>query len=151
MDIAFVVDPLDDLKAYKDTSIAMMRAAAARGHRIHAFEQSDITWTGGRVEARSVPLTVHADNAHWYDAGEPETRALNSFGAVLMRKDPPFDMEYVNTTYLLELAEAGGARVFNRPRSAPSWPSITTSSSNRSTAWAARRSSACARTIPTSA
>ncbi len=116
MDIAFVVDPLGDLKAYKDTSIAMMRAAAARGHRIHAFEQSDITWTNGRVEARSLPLTVHADNAHWYDAGEPETRALSAFGAVLMRKDPPFDMEYVNTTYLLELAEAAGARVFNRPR-----------------------------------
>ncbi|MEO8754250.1 MAG: glutathione synthase, partial [Casimicrobiaceae bacterium] len=116
MDIAFIVDPLGHLKAYKDTSIAMMRAAEARGHRIHAFEQSDITWTGGRVEARAIPLTLHADNSHWCDEGEPQIRPLTAFDAVLMRKDPPFDMEYVNTTYLLELAEAAGARVYNRPR-----------------------------------
>jgi glutathione synthase len=63
-----------------------------------------------------VPLALHADNHHWYTEGAPEERALKDFAAVLMRKDPPFDMEYVYATYLLEAAEREGARVFNRPR-----------------------------------
>ena len=116
MDIAFIVDPVDTLKAYKDSSIAMMRAAQARGHRIHAFEQSDLLWRGGKATAKSVPLTVHADHNHWHDAGTAETQPLEAFDAVVMRKDPPFDMEYVYSTYLLEFAEKAGARVFNRPR-----------------------------------
>jgi len=116
MDIAFIVDPLDQLKAYKDSSISMMRAAAKRGHRIHAFEQGDMVLRGNRVEARAQALSVHDDNTHWYDAGPLSLRPLDGFDAVIMRKDPPFDMEYVYTTYLLELAENGGARVFNRPR-----------------------------------
>jgi glutathione synthase len=116
MDIAFIVDPLDHLKAYKDSSISMMRAAAKRGHRIHALGQADIAWRGNRVEARAQVLTLHADNTHWHDAGPLSLRPLDEFDAVIMRKDPPFDMEYVYTTYLLELAESRGARVFNRPR-----------------------------------
>lgn len=116
MDFAFIVDPLDTLKAYKDSSIAMMRAAQRRGHRIHAFEQSDILWRSGKATANAVPLTVHADHTHWHDAGTAESRPLEAFDAVIMRKDPPFDMEYVYSTYLLELAEKHGARVFNRPR-----------------------------------
>ena len=116
MDIAFIVDPLDTLKAYKDSSIAMMRAAQARGHRIHAFEQSDLLWRGGKATATAVPLTVHADHDHWHDAGTAETQPLEAFDAVVMRKDPPFDMEYIYSTYLLELAEGDGARVFNKPR-----------------------------------
>ena len=116
MDIAFVVDPLDSLKAYKDSTIAMMRAAAARGHGIHAFEQGDLAWRGGRVVANALPLTLHADNVHWHDAGSAASMALDEFDAVLMRKDPPFDMEYIYSTYLLELAETAGARVYNRPR-----------------------------------
>ncbi|MEO8137940.1 MAG: glutathione synthase, partial [Betaproteobacteria bacterium] len=116
MDIAFIVDPLDHLKAYKDTSISMMRAAAKRGHTIHALEQADIAWRGNRVHARAQALTVHADNDHWHDAAPYALRPLDEFDAVIMRKDPPFDMEYVYSTYLLELAEKSGARVFNRPR-----------------------------------
>jgi glutathione synthase len=115
MDLAFIVDPLDSLKAYKDSSIAMMRAAALRGHHIHAFEQADLVWRKGRVAASALPLTLHADNAHWHDAGTAAVRALDEFDAVLMRKDPPFDMEYIYSTYLLELAEGAGARVWNRP------------------------------------
>jgi len=115
MDIAFIVDPLDDLKAYKDSSIAMMRAAARRGHRIYACTQEDIVLRAGSVAATATPLEVHADNDHWYDAGAASTRALADFDAVLNRKDPPFDMEYIYTTYLLELAESAGARVYNRP------------------------------------
>ena len=116
MDFAFVLDPLPALKAYKDSSVAMMRALAARGHRVYALQQGDIHWTGGRTLARVVELTVGGDNADWYREGATEERALADFAAVIMRKDPPFDMEYVYSTYLLEAAENEGARVFNRPR-----------------------------------
>ncbi|HKU85691.1 MAG TPA: glutathione synthase [Casimicrobiaceae bacterium] len=116
MDFAFVLDPLPLLKAYKDTSIAMMRAVGARGHRVYAIEQPAIYWRDGATRAQARLLTLHADDHDWYDAGVPEDRALRDFAAVLMRKDPPFDMEYVYSTYLLEAAEREGARIFNRPR-----------------------------------
>ena len=116
MDYAFVLDPLPGLKAYKDSSVAMMRALAARGHRIFAIMQPDIAWDARGTRARAVPLELRADNHDWYTEGEAEERALRDFTAVVMRKDPPFDMEYVYSTYLLEAAESEGARVFNRPR-----------------------------------
>ena len=116
MDFAFVLDPLPLLKAYKDTSIAMMRALAARGHRVFALEQSGIYWRDGATRATTRPLELSDDDHDWYRAGDAEDRALRDFAAVLMRKDPPFDMEYVYSTYLLEAAEREGARVFNRPR-----------------------------------
>jgi glutathione synthase len=116
MDFAFVLDPLPLLKAYKDTSIAMMRAVAARGHRVYALEQPAIYWRDGRTRATARPLELRADDHDWYSEGGPEDRALSDFAAVMMRKDPPFDMEYVYSTYLLEAAEREGARVFNRPR-----------------------------------
>ena len=116
MDYAFVLDPLPGLKAYKDSSIAMMRALAARGHRIFAIMQPDITWGANGTRARAVPLELRPDNGDWYTEGVAEERALRDFAAVVMRKDPPFDMEYVYSTYLLEAAEGEGARVFNRPR-----------------------------------
>ena len=116
MDYAFILDPLPSLKAYKDSSVAMMRALAARGHRVFAVVQSDIAWDGRGTRARAIPLALRADNHDWYTEGEPEERALKDFAAVVMRKDPPFDMEYVYSTYLLEAAESEGARVFNRPR-----------------------------------
>ena len=116
MDYAFILDPLPALKAYKDSSIAMMRALAARGHRVFAIMQADLAWDSKGTRARAVPLELSADNYDWYTEGEPEERALSAFAAVVMRKDPPFDMEYVYATYLLEAAEAEGAHVFNRPR-----------------------------------
>jgi len=116
MDFAFILDPLHSLKAYKDSSVAMMRALVARGHRVYALEPQDIFWDSGGTRARAVPLTLLPDSYDWYDAGTPEDRLLRDFAATLMRKDPPFDMEYVYTTYLLEVAEREGARVFNRPR-----------------------------------
>jgi glutathione synthase len=116
MDFAFVLDPLPLLKAYKDTSVAMMRAVAARGHRVHALEQSAIYWRDGATRARVRPLVLHGDDHDWFTAGDDEDRALKDFAAILMRKDPPFDMEYVYSTYLLEAAEREGARVFNAPR-----------------------------------
>ncbi|HEX8009633.1 MAG TPA: glutathione synthase [Casimicrobiaceae bacterium] len=116
MEVAFILDPLPSLKAYKDTSVAIMRAFQSRGHALFALEQADIFWDGGATRARVRPLRVAADDHDWYHAGEALVRPLASFAAVLMRKDPPFDMEYVYTTYLLEGAEREGARVFNRPR-----------------------------------
>ena len=116
MDFAFILDPLPTLKAYKDSSVAMMRALAVRGHRVYALEPSDLFWYAGVVTARVVPVTPRPDNDSWYWAGAPEERALTDFAAVLMRKDPPFDTEYLYATHLLEAAERTGARVFNRPR-----------------------------------
>jgi glutathione synthase len=116
MDFAFILDPLPLLKAYKDTSIAMMRALAARGHRVHALEQGDVFWRDGLVAARARPLEMLPDDHDWHRAGDAEERPLREFAAVVMRKDPPFDMEYVYSTYLLEAAERQGATVWNRPR-----------------------------------
>src|SRR5262249_4809056 len=116
MDYAFVLDPLPHLKAYKDSSIAMMRALVARGHRVYALEPADIYWDARGTRASAVNLTLHADDHDWYTAGEAEERALKDYAAVLMRKDPPFDMEYVYSTYLLETAQREGARVFNHPQ-----------------------------------
>lgn len=115
--LAFIVDPLATLKAYKDSSIAMMRAAQAAGHSVWAIELADLRWDSeGGVVADALSLTLAADNDAWYRPGELRTWALREFDAVLMRKDPPFDMEYVTATWLLERAEAEGARVYNRPR-----------------------------------
>jgi glutathione synthase len=116
MDFAFIVDPLPSLKAYKDSSVAMMRALAARGHAIYALGPADLCWDSRGMRARCVPLRLAADDHDWYAEGGPVERALASFAAVLSRKDPPFDLEYLYATYLLEFAEREGARVFNRPR-----------------------------------
>ena len=116
MDVAFILDPLPELKAYKDSSIAMMRALDRRGHRVFAMGQGDIFWDAGVTRGAARALTLKSDDHDWYRIGEPETRPLKDFAAVMMRKDPPFDMEYVYSTYLLESAEREGARVFNRPR-----------------------------------
>ena len=114
MKIAFLTDPLDSFKIYKDTTFAMMREAARRGHELSVFEPGDMAYSAGQVVAqvRRIHLT---GEAAWYQAGQPEERRLSEFDAVLQRKDPPFDMEYVYSTYLLELAELSGARVFNKP------------------------------------
>ncbi len=116
MEFAFILDPLPSLKAYKDTSVAMMRALEKRGHSLFALEQRDVSWRDGETSAHVRPLQLHPDEHHWFEAGQTSVRPLESFTAVLMRKDPPFDLEYVYSTYLLEAAEARGARVFNRPR-----------------------------------
>ncbi len=117
MDFAFIVDPLPLLKAYKDTSIAMMRALSSRGHAIYALGQADIWWQDGCTRARAVRIELHADDHAWYTASDQaDVRPLKDYAAVMMRKDPPFDMEFVYSTYLLEAAEREGARVFNRPR-----------------------------------
>lgn len=96
----------------------MMREAASRGHQLFSMQQGDLAWKSGETVgfARALELTAQADGHHWYRAEEPKETPLQEFSVVLMRKDPPFDMEYVYSTYLLELAERRGARVVNSPR-----------------------------------
>jgi len=118
MHVLFVIDPLPRLKAYKDSSVAMMRALVARGHTLSVALQGDLFIDAGVVLARStaIELIEGADlHGHdwWRDSGEARDVPLSQFGAVLMRKDPPFDMEYVYSTHMLEYAQAQGAKVFN--------------------------------------
>ncbi len=121
MRLAFVVDPLDDLKAYKDSSIAMMREAARRGHEVHALEARSMFLLESSVRAAVRKLTVSDDDHAWYRAGEARDVRLADFDIVLMRKDPPFDLEYYNATLLLDRVEVEGARVVNRPRALRDW------------------------------
>ena len=115
MRFLFIIDPPESLKAYKDSSVAMMRAARRRGHAICVCEVPELHWLKNRVAARTRQLEVRDDDHDWYRAGEAQTRALAEFDAVLMRKDPPFDLEYVAATWLLSAAVREGARVFNAP------------------------------------
>ncbi|AJP48778.1 glutathione synthetase [Rugosibacter aromaticivorans] len=116
MKIAFIVDPLAGLKTYKDSSIAMMRAAAKRGHEVWTIQREVLHWRDGRTVAHAVRIMPTDDEAQWFSAIEQSCLPLTAFAAVLMRQDPPFDFEYIAATWLLERAEAEGARIFNRPR-----------------------------------
>ncbi|MEX3956505.1 glutathione synthase [Trinickia sp. EG282A] len=121
MDILFIADPLAKFKIYKDSTYTMMAEAARRGHTLFACEPKHLAWASGDVEAtvRRVTLVGDESDPHrqpWHESAPHENRSLASFGAVLMRKDPPFDMEYVTSTWLLELAERAGAHVFNKPQ-----------------------------------
>jgi glutathione synthase len=115
LEFLFVIDPPDSLKAYKDTSVAMMRAAQKRGHAIWVCEQDDVHWREGRVAAAAQRLSLTDNDEDWYRGHETAERRLADFSATLMRKDPPFDLEYVTTTWLLSAAVREGARVFNAP------------------------------------
>jgi glutathione synthase len=122
MDILFIADPLDAFKIYKDTTFSMMAEAARRGHAVYACEPYDLALSAGVVDARVRRIEIVADHTHtgpqsWYRAQDAQLVALERFDAIVMRKDPPFDMEYVTATWLLEHAERRGARVFNKPQS----------------------------------
>lgn len=114
MKIAFLTDPLEHFKIHKDTTFAMMREAAKRGHQLYTFTPNDMAYAGAQVVAQ-VRRTHLTGQTNWYQTEAPEEKALHEFDAVLQRKDPPFDMEYVYATYSLELAELAGARIFNKP------------------------------------
>jgi glutathione synthase len=117
MKIAVILDPLPSIKIYKDSTYAMMREAAARGHLLFVMQQEDILLKRGKVLAQCRALTLTGKTPNWYSVNEADKVPLEQFDVILMRKDPPFDMQYLYTTYLLEMAEAQGARVINRPRS----------------------------------
>ena len=117
MHFLYVADPLEHFKTYKDTTFAMMREAQRRGHRIAACEPRDLHWrSGGVVEAHVREIELTGREPDWFVQTDAPTVALKGFDAVLMRKDPPFDAEYIYATHLLEQAEREGARVFNKPQ-----------------------------------
>lgn len=114
MKLLFVVDPLPSLKSYKDSSVAMMRSAAKRGHAVYATEARHLSIQEGIVRAQCSALDVSSDDA-WYRVAHTENFALKSFNAVVMRTDPPVDTAYLLATHLLEVAERNGAHILNRP------------------------------------
>jgi glutathione synthase len=121
MRLAFVVDPPESLKAYKDSSVAMMREAARRGHAIHVLEPREIYVRQGQVMAGVREIALEPSDHPWYRAREAREEKLAAFDAVFMRKDPPFDQEYYYATLLLERAQGEGARVVNDPRALRDW------------------------------
>jgi glutathione synthase len=117
MNLLIIADPLEHFKTYKDTTYAMMREAARRGHRLAACEPAQLSWQSGGAVLADVREVRLKDDAHdWFEVTATRRAALKEFDAVLMRKDPPFDAEYIYATHLLEQAGREGARVFNQPR-----------------------------------
>lgn len=112
-----VMDDISAIKIHKDTSIAMLWTAAARGYQLWYAEQSALYVRDGLACGAVQPLRVFEDEAHWYELDAAEDLALSRMDVILMRKDPPFDMRYIYTTYVLEMAEAAGVLVVNRPAS----------------------------------
>lgn len=130
MKLLFILDPISSLKSYKDTSIAIMREAAARGHELFVCEQHDVFLQNEivHIQANTFKFTQTENAAkgsvkseNWFDLGAKLTVLAKEFDAILMRKDPPFDNEYLYSTYLLELAANQGARVINHPSAVRSW------------------------------
>jgi len=117
MNILFIADPLASFKIYKDTTFAMMQEAQKRGHQLFVCEPHHLVWQSGQAVnalVQQVHLTGQQDA--WFEMqGKHADRALHTFDAVVMRKDPPFDSEYFYATHLLEQAEREGAKVFNKP------------------------------------
>lgn len=116
LNLAWVIDPLKDLKPSKDSSLELMRVAAARGHRLFVIEPHDLGTQGEAPFAYAMPIGYTSDSTlptHLLE--QPVERPLHDFQAIVMRKDPPFDAEYLYATHLLELAENQGVKVYNRP------------------------------------
>ncbi|MEJ2461877.1 MAG: glutathione synthase [Candidatus Thiodiazotropha sp.] len=115
--LGVVMDPIGAIKIHKDSTFAMLLAAQARGWQLHYMEQIDLSLRDGLCHARTRELQVEDNAAGWYRLGQTAEIPLHTLDVVLMRKDPPFDMEYIYTTYLLESAEEKGCLVVNRPQS----------------------------------
>jgi glutathione synthase len=111
-----VMDPIGTIKPAKDTTLAMLLAAQQRSWELWYAELADLWLQDGVAQGRVRRLTVRDDLSSWFELGPPEQVALGSLDVVLMRKDPPFDMEYIYSTYILERAELQGALVVNRPQ-----------------------------------
>jgi glutathione synthase len=111
-----IMDPIESITPYKDSSLAMLLEAERRDAEIHYFQQSDLKLLGGQAIGRSQRLTVKDDTRDWFELGASETVPLGDLDVILMRKDPPCDMEYVYTTYILDRAALQGALIVNRPQ-----------------------------------
>ncbi|MBU3581897.1 glutathione synthase [Polynucleobacter sp. AP-Capit-er-40B-B4] len=115
MNFLFIADPLASFKIQKDSTLAMMRAAQEAGHQLWFCQSRNVLWRDDFVVADCQSLVIKPSSTNWYELGDVESRSLKSFSAVLMRTDPPFDIEYLNTTWLLSAAVRQGAKVFNEP------------------------------------
>jgi glutathione synthase len=111
-----VMDPIDHIKFQKDTTLALLLAAQQRGYALHYCEMADLLLADGEARARARPLTVRPDPQDWFTLGDGVPSKIGEFDVVLMRKDPPFDAEYIYATYILERAERAGALIVNRPQ-----------------------------------
>ena len=114
--IGIVMDPIDSITPYKDSSLAMLLEAERRNAEIHYFEQKDLRLLSGKALGQSTLLQVRDDNDDWYSLGKQNEIELGDLDAILMRKDPPFDMEYVYTTYILDRAKEAGTLIVNAPQ-----------------------------------
>jgi glutathione synthase len=115
--VAVLMDPIAAIKPAKDTTLALLLEAQRRGHRLYYIEQAGLACTGAQARARMAPLVVRDETANWFTLGEFKWQALAGIDVLLLRKDPPFDREYLYDTLLAELAEREGVRVVNRPQS----------------------------------
>ncbi len=176
VNLLVVMDDIAGIKAGKDSSIAMLWAAARRGWTLWYAEQDDLYVRDGAACGRLRPLQVFESLECWHEFGEAVDRPLAEMQVILMRKDPPFDMRFIYTTYILERAEEAGVLVVNKPQSlrdcnekflrpsfrsawprhwwrrtwrasARSLPNTATSSSSRWTAWAGPVFSVCSRAV----
>ncbi|MGH8456190.1 MAG: glutathione synthase [Stenotrophobium sp.] len=115
--LGVVMDPIGHIKPYKDTTLALMLAAQKRGWELRYFEMHDLWLRDGAAMGHARSAKVFDDKKHWFELGEEQDCKLGELDAILMRKDPPFDLEYITATYILERAEEQGAMVVNKPRS----------------------------------
>jgi len=114
--LGVVMDPIEAINPKKDSSLAMMLAAQKRGWQLHYMQQQDLSVRDGKLHLRAQVVTVSNDPQNWFELGEPQLIPAKELNVILMRKDPPFDMQYIHSTYLLELAEAEGVLVVNKPQ-----------------------------------
>lgn len=115
--LGIVMDPIQGINYKKDTSLAMLWAAQDRGWQLFYMEPNDLYLEDGVAKAQASALKVHRDPEHWFDLEEPTSIELSEMDTVLMRKDPPFDNEYIYATYILERAEQAGSLIVNKPSS----------------------------------
>ncbi|MCH8536901.1 MAG: glutathione synthase [Alkalimonas sp.] len=117
LSIGIVMDPIADITIKKDTSFAMLLQAQLRGYTIHYMEMADLYLLEGEARAHTRLLMVEENEQSWYQFGQQQDIALADLDVILMRKDPPFDTEYIYATYMLELAEQRGTLIVNKPQS----------------------------------
>ncbi|ALU44224.1 glutathione synthase [Pseudoalteromonas rubra] len=115
--LGIISDPISGFNIKKDTGFAMMLAAQARGYELYYMEMQDLYLYQGEARATAAKATVFDDEQHWYELADKDDIALSDLDVILMRKDPPFDTEYIYATYILERAEQAGTLVINKPQS----------------------------------
>ncbi|MDM5060885.1 glutathione synthase [Aeromonas rivipollensis] len=115
--LGIVMDPISAINIKKDSSFAMLEEAQKRGYELFYLEMKDLYMQAGRAFGTMRPLTVKHDYAHWFSLGEVIDQPLSSLDVILMRKDPPFDTEFIYATYMLERAEDEGCLIVNKPQS----------------------------------